>query len=103
MRARGFETTKCVPSAPRYDEGWQAPQRKYEIRLLESDGRTVGVYAFSCSDDEKAKARIFHITEPYSQFEIWRGMECIAKGSRFICGSYPPELPREVLNDQTYS
>jgi len=61
----------------------------YELRLMEADGRTVGLYSFHSSDDEHARASIFAISEPYARYEIWRGMEKIAEGPRFICANGP--------------
>jgi hypothetical protein len=61
----------------------------YELRLIEADGRTVGLYSFECRDDERARASIFAVSEPYARYEIWREMEKIAEGSRFICANGP--------------
>lgn len=61
----------------------------YELRLLETGGRTIGLYSFDCRDDDHARASIFAISEPYARYEIWRGMEKIAEGSRFICANGP--------------
>ena len=88
MRQHGIDahTSVCLGPSNRFEDEWWPPQRKYELRLLERDGRTIGVYAFNCSSDEKAKARIFTITDQlYDRFEIWKGMERIAEGGRFIC------------------
>jgi hypothetical protein len=50
----------------------------------------LGLYSFECSDDERARASIFAMSdEPYARYEVWRGMKKIAEGSRFICANGP--------------
>jgi hypothetical protein len=62
----------------------------YELRLIEADGQTIGLYSFECRDDERARASIFAMGDtPYARYEIWHGMEKISEGHRFICANGP--------------
>lgn len=56
----------------------------YELRLLDQSGKTQTIVQFSSATDEVAKFRIFSVSVDYSRFELWKGMEMIASGGRFI-------------------
>ena len=63
---------------------------KYEIRLLDVAGRTVGMFEFYSRNDERARSGIFAIGDvAYDRYEIWRGMEKIDFGARFVLPNSP--------------
>jgi hypothetical protein len=57
---------------------------RYDLRLLGPGGETLRIYQLHCSCDEPAKKAILSIPDAYARYELWRGMECIASGGRFI-------------------
>lgn len=56
----------------------------YELVLLNENGAAKVIYKTDCLNDEAAKRMILQIKTPYTRYEIWRDMEKIAEGGRFI-------------------
>lgn len=55
---------------------------RHEIRLLNERGETALVYLVPCVSDEHAKETVAKMTTPFARFEIWRGLQKVAEGSR---------------------
>ena len=66
---------------------------QYDLRLLEGAGETLRIYRLHCPCDERAKEAILSITDGYARYELWRGMECIARGGRFITAGLQQREP----------
>jgi len=64
-----------------------ACQREYELRLIGADAGSPNVLRFTRTTDEAANEFVLTIKEPYERFELWRGMEKIADGPRFVIGN----------------
>ena len=64
---------------------------RYDLRLLGETGESQRIYQLHCSNDERAKEAILSIADDYARFELWRGMECIARGGRFIVAGLPEQ------------
>ena len=62
---------------------------QYDLRLLGEAGETLRIYRLHCPSDERAKEAILSIREDYARYELWRGMECLARGGRFIVADLP--------------
>ena len=60
--------------------------RDYELRLIGDDGHMVNVLAFRRGSDDAARQAILEVREPYARYELWRGMDKIADGGRFVVG-----------------
>lgn len=59
--------------------------KDYALRLVGDEGRTVDVLRFTRPCDQSAKEVILTVREPpYARYELWRGMEMIAQGKRFV-------------------
>jgi hypothetical protein len=64
-----------------------APLREYELRLIAGDGKPPNVLRFTRATDEAASQFVLTVKEPYERFELWRGMDKIADGPRFVIGN----------------
>src|SRR3569833_1215622 len=60
--------------------------RDYDLRLIGDDGRS-NVMRFARASDAAANEVILSVREPYARYELWRGMEKIAEGPRFVIGN----------------
>jgi len=58
----------------------------YDLRLIGDDGRS-NVMRFARASDAAAREVILSVREPYARYELWRGMERIAEGPRFVIGN----------------
>jgi len=62
----------------------------YELRLLDTKARTQKVFKFECASDASAAERILRVGDAYDRYELWRGMQMIDAGARFIIATPRP-------------
>lgn len=67
----------------------------YELRLLDLKGKTQKVLRFESLSEDAAKAHILSVIDVYDRYELWRGMEIVTSGGRFIVASAPLPQPPE--------
>ena len=80
------DVVQPVQSLPAPDEKLVPREREYELRLIADDGRTANLLRFTRKSDDAARQVILGVKDDYVRYELWRGMEKIAGGPRFVIG-----------------